>query len=79
MSNNHQNNKKEATTIKKNEYKTKLYLENKKKCIQMVKNYKVKIINILNNKESEINKRVDKIYVINLSEDIIKRNYIEIA
>lgn len=73
---NHQNNKKEAITIKINEYKTKLYLENKKKCIQMVKNYKVKIINILNNKESEINKRVDKIYVINLSEDIIKRNYI---
>jgi GR25 family glycosyltransferase involved in LPS biosynthesis len=73
---NSQNYKKEAMTIKRNEYRNKLYLESKKKCIQMIKNYKVKIINILNNTESEINKRVDKIYVINLSEDVIKRNYI---
>jgi GR25 family glycosyltransferase involved in LPS biosynthesis len=72
-------NEKESNDKKnkyKIEYKNKLYLENKKKCIQMIKNYKVKIINILNNNESEINKRIDKIYVINLSEDVVKRNYI---
>jgi GR25 family glycosyltransferase involved in LPS biosynthesis len=71
---NQENNSKES--IKKNDYKNNLYLENKKKCIQIIKNYKVKIINIKNNTESEINKRVDKIYVINLLDDLHKRNYI---
>ena len=59
-----------------NDYKKKKYLENKNKCIQIINNYKVKVINIENNIESEINKRVDRIYVINLLEDIHKRNYI---
>jgi GR25 family glycosyltransferase involved in LPS biosynthesis len=44
--------------------------------IDAIKNYKVKVINIINNKNSEINKRVKKIFVINLLEDKLKRNYI---
>jgi GR25 family glycosyltransferase involved in LPS biosynthesis len=53
-----------------------LNLDSKNKFIKIIKNYKVKNINILNNTESEINKRIDKIYVINLTEDVHKRNYI---
>ena len=44
--------------------------------IDAIKNYKVVNINILNDKESIINKNVKKIFVINLLEDTIKRNYI---
>jgi GR25 family glycosyltransferase involved in LPS biosynthesis len=50
--------------------------------VDVVKNYKVKIININNNendepkKINEFNKIIKKIYVINLLEDEIKRNYI---
>jgi GR25 family glycosyltransferase involved in LPS biosynthesis len=46
--------------------------------IDAIKNYKVKLINIQNNinNTSEINTRVKKIYVINLIDDEIKRNYI---
>jgi len=39
-------------------------------------NYKVVAINITNDKNSEINSKVKKIFVINLMEDIVKRNYI---
>jgi GR25 family glycosyltransferase involved in LPS biosynthesis len=46
------------------------------KIIKVLKKYKVKNISINNNKESSINKRVKKIYVINLLEDVYKRNYI---
>jgi len=46
--------------------------------IDAIKNYKVKIINISNIKENDFNNRVKKIYVINLVEDVIKRNYITI-
>ena len=58
-----------STNEKDNDYKKKKYLENKNKCIQIINNYKVKVINIENNIESEINKRVDRIYVINLLEE----------
>lgn len=44
--------------------------------IDAIKNYKVKLINVINNEDSEINKRVKKIYVINLETDVKKRNYI---
>ena len=48
--------------------------------LQAIKNYKVKSINIRgndnNNEINEINKKIKKIYVINLIEDEIKRNYI---
>jgi GR25 family glycosyltransferase involved in LPS biosynthesis len=44
--------------------------------IDTIKNYKVKTINILNDSNSEINKKVKKIFVINLLEDNFKRNYI---
>lgn len=44
--------------------------------MKVLKNYKVKNINIMNDVNSAINKRVKKIYVINLIEDVYKRNYI---
>ena len=44
--------------------------------INAIKNYKVDVINVLNNTESEINKKVKKIFVINLVDDVLKRNYI---
>ena len=44
--------------------------------VKAIKSYKVKIFNIINNKECELNKRVKQIYIINLVEDIRKRNYI---
>ena len=44
--------------------------------IDAIKNYKVININILNDNESIINKNVKKIFVINLLEDTVKRNYI---
>jgi GR25 family glycosyltransferase involved in LPS biosynthesis len=44
--------------------------------MKVLKNYKVKNINIVNDVNSFINKRVKKIYVINLLEDVYKRNYI---
>jgi GR25 family glycosyltransferase involved in LPS biosynthesis len=44
---------------------------------KIIENYKVKIINIDNNSnKSEINNIVNKIYVINLLENEIRRNYI---
>jgi GR25 family glycosyltransferase involved in LPS biosynthesis len=39
-------------------------------------NYKVKLININNNKNSIINEKIQKIFVINLLEDSLQRNYI---
>jgi GR25 family glycosyltransferase involved in LPS biosynthesis len=39
-------------------------------------NYKVKLININSNKKSIINEKVQKIFVINLLEDSLQRNYI---
>ena len=45
--------------------------------IDAIKKYKVKIINIINDsKNQNINENVKKIFVINLIEDDIKRNYI---
>ena len=47
---------------------------------KIIQNYKVKIINIDNNSSnsnnSEINNIINKIYVINLLENEIRRNYI---
>jgi GR25 family glycosyltransferase involved in LPS biosynthesis len=43
-----------------------------------IKNYKVNLIDVVNSKHSELNNRVNKIYVINLFEDITKRNYIKL-
>lgn len=42
----------------------------------ILRNYKVKIINIKNQEPSIINTYVQRIYVINLVEDSLKRNYI---
>ena len=44
--------------------------------INIIKNYNVKRINITNDKNSILNKKVKKVFVINLLEDILKRNYI---
>jgi GR25 family glycosyltransferase involved in LPS biosynthesis len=45
--------------------------------IDAIKNYKVKIINIVNDNENRnINEKIKKIFVINLIEDDIKRNYV---
>jgi glycosyl transferase family 25 len=46
--------------------------------IDAIKNYKVKVINITNNQNPilDINNKVKKIYVINLVDDEVKRNYI---
>lgn len=52
------------------------------KILDVIKNYKVKLVNINNNdndmdsKYSKINKKLNKVYIINLIEDDIKRNYI---
>ena len=43
---------------------------------KIIENYKVRTIDIINDKNNEINKRVSKIYVINLYHDTEKRNYI---
>lgn len=42
----------------------------------ILQNYKVKIVNIKNEEPSIVNSYVDRIYVINLVEDWLKRNYI---
>jgi GR25 family glycosyltransferase involved in LPS biosynthesis len=42
----------------------------------ILQNYKVKIVNIKNEEPSIVNSYVDRIYVINLLEDSLKRNYI---
>jgi GR25 family glycosyltransferase involved in LPS biosynthesis len=42
----------------------------------ILQNYKVKIVNIKNEEPSIVNSHVDRIYVINLLEDTLKRNYI---
>jgi glycosyl transferase family 25 len=82
INNYEQNTKKEGNQQINNSLKgfitatNNLHLENRNKFIKIIKNYKVKIITIQNNTESEINKRIDKIYIINLTEDIHKRNYI---
>jgi len=70
------NNYEENTKKHNSQQINNLHLENRNKLIKIIKNYKVKIINIQNNIESEINKRIAKIYIINLTEDIHKRNYI---
>ena len=44
--------------------------------IEALKKYSVKIINVVNNPESVINAKIKQIYVINLVEDVYKRNYI---
>jgi GR25 family glycosyltransferase involved in LPS biosynthesis len=44
--------------------------------INIIKKYKVKLFHITNDENSEINKRVKKIFVINLLGDVVKRNYI---
>jgi GR25 family glycosyltransferase involved in LPS biosynthesis len=44
--------------------------------LDAIKNYKVICINIVNDSNSEINKKVQKIFVINLLEQVLKRNYI---
>ena len=44
--------------------------------VKIIQNYKVKIINFSNSNKSEINNIVNKIYVINLQENDIRRNYI---
>jgi len=45
--------------------------------INAIKNYKVKVINIINDNQNQtINDKIKKIFVINLIEDDIKRNYI---
>lgn len=44
--------------------------------INTIKNYNVKLINITNDKNSILNKKVKKVFVINLLEDVLKRNYI---
>ena len=44
--------------------------------LKIIQNYKVKIINFSNSNKSEINNIVNKIYVINLQENDIRRNYI---
>jgi GR25 family glycosyltransferase involved in LPS biosynthesis len=46
--------------------------------LDAIKNYKVITINILNDKDSEINKKIKKVFVINLLEDSLKRNYITV-
>jgi len=44
--------------------------------LNAIKNYKVQMLNINNNADSKINKKVSEIYIINLEEDFAKRNYI---
>ena len=44
--------------------------------MKIIENYKVKIINFSNSNKSEINNIVNKIYVINLQENEVRRNYI---
>jgi hypothetical protein len=44
--------------------------------INIIENYNVKIITIINNNDSILNTKIQKIWVINLLEDTIKRNYI---
>ena len=44
--------------------------------VKALKNYKAKVINVINDKNCEINKRVKQIFIINLVEDVRKRNYI---
>jgi GR25 family glycosyltransferase involved in LPS biosynthesis len=44
--------------------------------VKIIQSYKVKIINFSNSIKSEINNIVNKIYVINLQENEIRRNYI---
>lgn len=44
--------------------------------MKIIDNYKVKIINFSNSNKSEINNIVNKIYVINLQENEVRRNYI---
>lgn len=48
----------------------------KTELIDIIMNYKVITIDILNDNDCEINKKVNKIFVINLLEDKFKRNYI---
>jgi GR25 family glycosyltransferase involved in LPS biosynthesis len=50
--------------------------QNNKELFNAILNYKTVLINVVNDKNSEINKKVKKIFVINLLEDTLKRNYI---
>jgi GR25 family glycosyltransferase involved in LPS biosynthesis len=65
-----------VTTKIKNGFISFVEESRQKQVIKLVKKYNVKVVNILNDNNSEINKRIQKIYVINLAEDIYKRNYI---
>jgi hypothetical protein len=44
--------------------------------IDILKLYKVKLVHIKNVATSDLNERVEQIYVINMIQDVIKRNYI---
>jgi len=44
--------------------------------IDILKLYKVKLVHIENNPKSDLNERVEKIYIINMIQDVRKRNYI---
>jgi len=47
-----------------------------KNILDEIKNYNVKVVDIINSSNSELNNKIQKIYVINLNEDVVKRNYI---
>lgn len=44
--------------------------------INILDDYKVKLIHIINDKKSVLNNKIKRVYVINMTKDIIKRNYI---
>ena len=50
--------------------------QSNKELLNAILNYKTIVINVINDKNHEINKKVKKIFVINLLEDTLKRNYI---
>lgn len=47
-----------------------------KQLSEIIENYKVQIVDIINDLESKINQKISKIFVINLIYDFEKRNYI---
>lgn len=48
----------------------------KNELIDIIEKYNVQVINIINNSNSPINKRIEQIFVINLIHEVEKRNYI---
>ena len=44
--------------------------------INILDDYNVKLIHIINDKKSVINSKINRLYVINMTKDIVKRNYI---